>query len=64
MGPREVHLDRALVSESDAGRRVHRRRDLLLGRLPRLFGEREFVVARWEPRQSTARPEDTIDRWT
>ncbi len=64
-GQREVHLDRALAGEPAANRRAHRRRDVLVGRLPRLFGEREVVVAYWTPKEAAPgpRPAATIDPW-
>jgi CRISPR system Cascade subunit CasD len=64
--PLDIHLDAELAPE--ATHRARRQRDVLIGRLPRLFGEREVHVVRWTPQpQSPMSPlpatEGSIDRW-
>lgn len=62
--PLDVHLDAELAPADE--RRPRRQRDVLIGRLPRLFGERQVHVVRWIPPAGVARfprIEESIDPW-
>lgn len=64
--PLDVHLDAELAPE--AIHRPRRQRDVLMGRMPRLFGERVVHVTRWTPpegkaKSSAPRVEESIDEW-
>lgn len=65
--PHEVHLDAELAPNAES--RARRQRDVLIGRLPRLFGERAVHVLLWTPPVSTlavapaAIVEGSIDPW-
>ena len=60
----DVHLDAKLAPAAD--QRPRRQRDVLIGRLPRLFGQRVVHVTTWAPEAASdtgPHPEDTIDPW-
>lgn len=63
--PHEVHLDAELAPNAES--RARRQRDVLIGRLPRLFGERAVHVLRWTPPGPAPVPaatiEGSIDPW-
>jgi len=58
--PLDVHLDAELAPSIE--HRPRRQRDVLIGRLPRLFGERVVHVALWTP-PGAASVKETIDPW-